>query len=179
MKSMPILLFNDECNICTHIAHWVKKSARTDSDGAVLSVRPIGSDPEALRLLKPGLDIWDAYATLHLLMPDGSTRLGGEAVAEVLRSLPNTKWFARSFSLRVFGFRPFQVLLDAAYGVLARIRPLLGCESCGTPSFWVRPIGWVVRWSKSRFPGIRKPNPNPHFASRSHPAGAIASPSAP
>ena len=37
--------------------------------------------------MSPGLDIWDAYATIHLLMPDGSMRLGGEAVAEVLTLL--------------------------------------------------------------------------------------------
>jgi hypothetical protein len=48
-------------------------------------------------LLHPDLDIWDAYETIHVMMPDGSMKLGGEAVAEVLRNLPNTKWFAASF----------------------------------------------------------------------------------
>jgi hypothetical protein len=63
-----------------------------------------------LELEAPDLDIWDAYANIHLLMPDGSMKLGGEAVAEVLRRLPRSKWLARSFGVSIFGFRPFQVL---------------------------------------------------------------------
>ena len=59
-------------------------------------------------MLNPDLDIWDAYATIHVLMPDGSMKLGGEAVAEVLRDLRNTKWFAWIFAVSMFGFRPFQ-----------------------------------------------------------------------
>jgi hypothetical protein len=51
-------------------------------------------------------------------MPDGSMKLGGEAVAEVLRSLPNTKWFAWSFAISIFGFRPFQIILNMAYAIL-------------------------------------------------------------
>jgi hypothetical protein len=58
--------------------------------------------------------IWDAYATIRLLMPDGSMKLGGEAVAEVLRRLPPTKWLAHSFSLSILGVRPFQALLNKA-----------------------------------------------------------------
>lgn len=42
----------------------------------------------ALRSPNPDPDIWDAYATIHLLMPDGSMKLGGKAVAEVLRICP-------------------------------------------------------------------------------------------
>jgi predicted DCC family thiol-disulfide oxidoreductase YuxK len=130
-QTKPILLFNDECAVCRRIARWVKKSGHSKSGEASIIVQPIGDDPEALRLLDPDLDIWDAYATIHLLIPDGSMKLGGEAVAEVLRSLPNTKWFAWSFSISTFGFRPFQVILNMAYAILADVRPLFGCESCG------------------------------------------------
>jgi hypothetical protein len=48
----------------------------------------IGDDPDAPLALHPGLDIRDAYETIHLLLPDGSMKLGGEAVAEALRSCP-------------------------------------------------------------------------------------------
>jgi hypothetical protein len=71
---------------------------RAGSGETSLIVQPIGDDPDALLALHPDLDIWDAYETIHLLMPDGSMKLGGEAVAEVLRSLPNTKWFAGCFA---------------------------------------------------------------------------------
>jgi predicted DCC family thiol-disulfide oxidoreductase YuxK len=137
-ETKPLLLFNDECGVCRRIAAWVTRSSAST---ASLVVRPIGDDPEALRALDPNLDIWDAYATIHLLMPDGSMKLGGDAVAEVLRRLPRTKWFAW-----LFRFRPFQLLLDLCYTILADTRSLFGCESCGTPSAWVRPFAAIKRW---------------------------------
>src|SRR5271165_2804851 len=99
MQTKPILLFNDECGVCRHIAQWVQKSAQSKSGETSIIERPIGDDPEALRSLNPDLDIWDAYATIHLLMPDGSMKLGGEAVAEVLRNLRFTRWFAWTFAV--------------------------------------------------------------------------------
>lgn len=165
-QSKPILLYNDECGVCRHIAHWVLKSAPDKSGEAGIVVQPIGDDPEALRSLNPDLDIWDAYETVHVLMPDGSMKLGGEAVAEVLRNLPNTKWFAWCFAISIFGFRPFQTLLNLAYAILADVRPLFGCESCGTPSPWVKPIRSTIKWVQSIF-GAGRPRPAPHFTSRS------------
>lgn len=161
----PTLLFNDECSVCRRIARWVQASTQIKSGDARIVERAIGDDPEALRSLNPDLDIWEAYATIHLLMPDGSMKLGGEAVAEVLRNLRSTKWFAWSFAVSIFGFRPFQVLLDLAYALLAGVRPLLGCESCGTPSVWVRPIGWMIQEAKVLFGQSRPPSPTPHLTS--------------
>ena len=161
-QTTPILLFNDECAVCRRIGHWVQKSAQSSSGTTSLIVQPIGDDPDALLALHPDLDIWDAYETIHLLMPDGSMKLGGEAVAEVLRSLPNTKWFAGCFAVSIFGFQPFQMTLNLSYTILADVRPLFGCESCGTPS-WLRPIGWITKWVKGIFGGKRHPSPTPHF----------------
>jgi predicted DCC family thiol-disulfide oxidoreductase YuxK len=161
----PILLFNDECAVCRHIGHWVQRSAQSKSGETSIIVEPIGDDPERLRSLNPDLDIWDAYATIHVLMPDGSMRLGGEAVAEVLRNLPNTKWFAWSFATTIFGFRPFQVVLNVAYAILADVRPIFGCESCGKPRVWLRPIEWVTKWGKILTGG--SPHPSSHFSSLS------------
>jgi predicted DCC family thiol-disulfide oxidoreductase YuxK len=163
-QATPILLFNDECAVCRRIGHWVQRSAQSRSSKTSLIVQPIGDDPDALLALHPDLDIWDAYETIHLLMPDGSMKLGGEAVAEVLRSLPNTKWFAGSFAVRMFGFQPFQMILNMGYAILADVRPLFGCESCGTPS-WLRPIGWITKWAKGIFGENRRPSPTPHFTS--------------
>lgn len=163
----PILLFNDECGVCRWIARWVGRSVLNKSGDASIVVQPIGDDPEALRLISPDLDIWDAYATIHLVMPDGSMKLGGEAVAEVLRNLKNTRWFAGLFAVSLFGVRPFQIMLNMAYAILASIRPLLGCESCGTPSVWMRPIIWTINRARAMFGGHRHPSAPRHFTSRS------------
>jgi predicted DCC family thiol-disulfide oxidoreductase YuxK len=164
-QNVPILRFNDECGVCRNLARWVRKSAQTRLGETVMIVRPIGEDPEELRSLNRGLNIWNAYATIHLLMPDWSMKLGGEAVAEVLRNLPSTRWFNWMFAIRVFGFRPFQAILNLAYAILADVRPLFGCESCGTPSWWVRPIRWMVKWAASLFGKSSHPLPAPHFTS--------------
>ena len=99
---LPILLYNDECGVCRTIAGWVMKQAQTNTRASTLVVQPIGQDPEKLRSLNQNLDIWDAYETIHLLMPDGSMKLGGEAVAEVLRILPGTRWFTWTFTISLF-----------------------------------------------------------------------------
>ena len=164
-QNAPILLFNDECGVCRTIAHWVRKSAQTRPDETAMIVRPIGEDPEELRSLNPELNIWNAYATIHLLMPDGSMKLGGEAVAEVLRNLPSTQGFAWIFAIGAFGFRPCQTILNLAYAILADVRPLFGCESCGEPGWWVRPIRWMVKRTASLFGKSHPPRPAPHFTS--------------
>ena len=178
-QTKPILLFNDECAVCRHIGHWVQRSAQSKSGETSILVQPIGDDPERLRSLNPDLDIWDAYETIHVLMPDGSMKLGGEAVAETLRNLPNTKWFAWSFATTILGFRPFQLVLDVAYAILSDVRPLFGCESCGKPKV-LRPIQWVTKWAKGMFGGSL--HPSPHFSplspARRLPAGGLSRPTA-
>ena len=143
-RGAPILLYNDECAVCRTIGHWVARSVRVRSGEPPMIVRPIGDDPEALIALDPRLDIWDAYDTIHVLMPDGTMLLGGDAVADVLRTVPATRWFAWLFAVRIAGGRPFQAVLNLGYVLLAGIRPLLGCESCGTPNAWVRALAWVI-----------------------------------
>jgi predicted DCC family thiol-disulfide oxidoreductase YuxK len=162
----PILLFNDKCGVCLRIAHWVQTAAQSNSGDASLIARPIGDDPEVLRSLNPNLNIWDAYATVHVLMPDGSMKVGGEAVAEVLRHVPKARWFAWCFAVSVFGRHPCQAVLDLAYAILADVRPLFGCDGCGTPSFWVVHLRSVIEWIKTIFNGKRRPSPTRHFSVR-------------
>ncbi|MET3108584.1 putative DCC family thiol-disulfide oxidoreductase YuxK [Oxalobacteraceae bacterium GrIS 2.11] len=143
----PVLLYDGGCATCTRIAQWVQKAAGTDQPGII--VRPVGNDPTVLRALNPGLDIWDAYAVSHVIMPDGSMKLGGEAVAEVFRRLPATRWMAWFFDFSLLGIRPFQSLLNLAYHILDDIRPIFGCESCGRSKLWVRPFERLGRWARS------------------------------
>jgi predicted DCC family thiol-disulfide oxidoreductase YuxK len=149
-ENLPVLLYDDECAVCSRIAKWVQTSARSKKmNEPTLTVKPIGEDPKPIELLSPGLSIWDAYATIHLVMPDGQIKKGGEAIAEVFRNLPKTAWFAQSLSWSLFGVRPVQKILDFAYLILADIRPLLGCKSCGTPKPWVRPLHKLQQWVSS------------------------------
>ena len=150
-QTKPILLYDGECGVCRRVARWVEASAAGGSNGASIILMPVGDDPEALKRINPVLNIWDAYATNYLVLPDKSMKTGGEAVAEVLQILPNTKWFAWCFALSIFGFRPFQKMLNLAYAILDDIRPIFGCESCGTPSIWVRPFAAIVKWTRSTF----------------------------
>ncbi len=144
----PLLLYDGACHTCRIIAHWVERSAERPSGPPRITVRAIGQDPAAIRRLNPKLDIWAAYATVHVLMPDGSMRQDGDAVAEVFKCLPATKWIAWLCARKVAGREPFQALLNLAYVILADIRPLIGCESCGRPSPWVRPALWAVNHAK-------------------------------
>jgi hypothetical protein len=153
--------------VCRRIAKWVAHEAEKTPGESTVIERPIGDDPVALRGLNPNLDIWDAYETIHLLMPDGSMKTGGEAVAEVFRRLPTARWFAWTFAVEIFGIRPFQRLLDVGYAVLAAVRPLLGCESCGEPNRWVKPF-LRLRGLRSNTRGSRTRVITPHFTRTDH-----------
>lgn len=72
--AVPVLLFDDECAVCRKIAAWVTRSATGKQGEANLIVRPIGEDAIELERLSPGLNIWDAYATIHLVMLTGSSQ---------------------------------------------------------------------------------------------------------
>jgi predicted DCC family thiol-disulfide oxidoreductase YuxK len=165
-QATPILLYDGDCGVCRRVAHWVETSARMTSGGTLIMLMPVGHDPEVLKRLNPGLDIWDAYATNYLIMPDASMKTGGEAVAEVLRILPNTKWFAWCFALSLSGFRPFQMLLNLAYVILDDIRPVFGCESCGIPSMWVRPFTTIGKWLRYAFGQQQGSHHVPNLTSR-------------
>jgi predicted DCC family thiol-disulfide oxidoreductase YuxK len=151
MQTAPILLYNDECGVCRLIARWVRKAAAVPGGASRIDVRPIGEDPQAMLALHPALSIWDAYDTIHLLLPGGSMLVGGEAVAELLRRLPATRWFAWCFALGVFDWRPFQQLLNLGYAILSDVRPLFGCESCGTPRGWIKPFVWLSQKVRGLF----------------------------
>jgi hypothetical protein len=84
-------------------------------------------------------------------------------VAEVLRRLPATRSIARSFSVRIFGWRPCQAALDLGYLILSDARPLFGCESCGTAAPWVRPFVWLGKRLRSLAgDSVERPHLSPH-----------------
>jgi hypothetical protein len=155
----PILLFNSDCAVCRKISGWVIANDDPKNGGAQrIDERPIGYDPEELRKLNPNLDIWNAYETIHVLMPDGSMKTGGEAVGEVFRRLPKTAWSSPLLDFSMFGWKPFQGAVNVGYTVLDKLRPAMGCESCGKPvPWWGKPVAWAFQaWNK-----ISPPAPTP------------------
>jgi predicted DCC family thiol-disulfide oxidoreductase YuxK len=150
-SDQAILLFNSECSVCRKISGWVIANDDPKNGGKQrIDERPIGQDPEALKAIHPDLDIWKTYETIHVVMPNGEIKTGGEAVAEVLRRLPETAWFTPLFDVSVLGFKPFQSMLNLGYTVLDRLRPAMGCESCGTPvPWWGKPIEWTYKAYKA------------------------------
>jgi predicted DCC family thiol-disulfide oxidoreductase YuxK len=177
-RPTPILLFDDECAVCRRMARWVSGVACNAIGEPTIDVRAIGEDPDALRELDPTLDIWKVYAESHLLMPDGTILVAGEAVAEVFRRSPGMAWCAWLFSVHVFGRRPFQALLDLGYAILSDVRPVFGCKSCGAPALWARPFVWLVKAMK-RAGATPRPPHRPNFTplapsgdARSKPPGA-------
>ncbi len=158
LKSDAAILLDDGgCASRLRIGRWVSASAASGSHPPSLVARPIGDDPDVVRGLNLKLDIWDAYAVVHLLMPDLSMKTGGEAVAEVFRRLPLTRRLAGCFAWGAFGVRPFQLGVNVAYTVLDDVRPLLGCNSCGRTRGWVRPLQRLLTWARGL--GTRRPPP--------------------
>jgi hypothetical protein len=146
-----VMLFNDGCSVCRKLSSWVKRTDEPSNGGKqAIDERPIGHDPAALQAVNPNIDIWEAYEKIHVVLPDGSVKKGGEAVGEVLRRLPKTSWVGPLVDASVFGLKPFQKVLDAGYFVLDKIRPALGCESCGSGvPWWGKPIEWGVKGWKA------------------------------
>ncbi len=148
-RDRPILLFNGQCEVCQALSSWVKKQDAKGGD--LIDERPIGDDPEALKALDPRLDIWDVYKEIHVLMPDGTIKKGGEAIGEVLRRLPHLGFLGPLLDTGLFGMKPVQAALDAGYKILDAARPAIGCKSCGGGPvvWWSKPIKWtadLVRW---------------------------------
>jgi len=57
-------------------------------------------------------------------------------------------------------------MLDLSYTILADVRPLFGCESCGTPG-WVKPIKSLIKKTKALVGAGPHPRSIPHFTSLS------------
>lgn len=149
VRDRPVLLFNDQCQVCRVLSSWVKKQDASGKD--LIDERPIGDDPDALAAIHPELDIWTAYEKIHVVMPNGELKTGGAAIAEVLKRLPATRWFAGAFELELFGKKPLLAGLEVAYQILDKARPALGCESCGggVVPWWAKPIEWGVKAYKA------------------------------
>jgi predicted DCC family thiol-disulfide oxidoreductase YuxK len=157
-----LLLYNDRCATCRKITAWIVRHDKARNGGEqLIDARAIGGDPEVFKQVVPNLDYYEAYKEPHVVLGNGDVKAGGEAIAEVLQRLPETRWFAWTFRLGLGKLRPFQSMLNGAYYVLDHLRPALGCESCGDTEvpWWGKPLKWTLdgfRTVKSWATGSRK-----------------------
>jgi len=83
------------------VKSWSQTSAHSTAGQTSLVERPIVDDRQALRVFHANPDI------------DGLMKLGGDAVANVLRNLPNAKWSAWTLAIDSGGFGPFKMASHA------------------------------------------------------------------
>jgi predicted DCC family thiol-disulfide oxidoreductase YuxK len=121
MTADHILLYDADCGFC----RWsLDKILARDRDGRIRPM-PLHS-PEADALL-PGMDEATKMASWHLVLPDGTVRSAGDAVAPLLRLLPKGTSLA-SVASTVPG------VTRATYRLVARNREkfgrMLGTKAC-------------------------------------------------
>jgi len=115
------LLYDADCGFC----RWsLDKILARDRDGRI---RPLPlQSPEAASYL-PGMDEQTKMASWHLVLPDGTVRSAGDAVAPILRLLPRGTTLAS-----VAGTAPG--VTRAAYRLVARNREkfgrMIGTKAC-------------------------------------------------
>jgi predicted DCC family thiol-disulfide oxidoreductase YuxK len=107
-----VLLYDGDCRFCRfsleRVLAWDRHSR----------IRPLAlQDPEAERLLAR-LDAQARMDSWHLVERDGTLSSAGRAVAPLLRLLPGGRPLARIAELS-------PRLTEAAYGLVARNRPVL------------------------------------------------------
>ncbi len=109
----PTVLFDGGCPLCTREIAFYR--TRRGADMLAWTDISAGSD-----VLSCGISRNEALARFHVIMPDGSAKIGAEGFVEIWRQLPAFRWLAR-----IFGNRAGLWLLDRGYDAFLRIRPRL------------------------------------------------------
>ena len=126
MAADHILLYDADCGFC----RWsLDKILARDRDGRI---RPMPLHSAEADALLPGMDEQTKMRSWHLVLPDGTVRSAGDAVAPLLRLLP------KGTPLGIMASKaPF--LTRATYRVIARNRERFG-RALGTKACAVDPV---------------------------------------
>jgi predicted DCC family thiol-disulfide oxidoreductase YuxK len=125
MAADHILLYDADCGFC----RWSLDKVLAKDRNRRIRPMPLHS-PEADALL-PGMDEQTKMASWHLVLPDGTVRSGGDAIAPLLRLLPKGKPLGAMAST-------VPVLTRATYRLVARNRERFG-RALGTQACAVDP----------------------------------------
>ena len=107
-----MLVYDGDCPFCTATALWLKRHARAP-------LRLIAFDDVDTSKLLTELSKAEIEASAHFVTPEGIEYHGGEAVTRSLR-LVRFGWPAG-----VLDLPGLTLVRDAAYALVARMRPLL------------------------------------------------------
>ena len=88
-----VLVFDGECAFCAKVLEWI----RARMDAGAFDFIPCQSDELINRF--PGIEREACLQAMHLVLPDGSVRIGERAIPHILRRLPRYRWCASFFDL--------------------------------------------------------------------------------
>ena len=113
-RPRPTVFYDWACSLCSReIGFYRRRRGATNIDWVDVSDAPEGE-------IAPGLTKDRAVAHFHLKLPDGSLVSGGAAFAHLWAAMPGFRPVGR-----VFLMRPLTVLLDLAYDLFLKFRPVL------------------------------------------------------
>jgi predicted DCC family thiol-disulfide oxidoreductase YuxK len=115
--SPAVLIYDGECAMCRASALWLMRLAMS---GGELEILPCRSAPRRLRY--PHVTDEACMTAMQLVLPDGKTLAGADAVPELLRRIRGLGWLATVFALP--GARP---VARRVYAWIATNRMRLSC----------------------------------------------------
>jgi predicted DCC family thiol-disulfide oxidoreductase YuxK len=113
-----VLIYDGDCAMCRASALWLMRLALA---GGQLEILPCRSAPRRARY--PHITDEACMMAMQLVLPDGRTLAGADAVPELLRRIRGLGWVATVFALP--GARP---LSRRVYAWIARNRMHLSCS---------------------------------------------------
>ena len=122
MSATPaVLIYDAECPMCRASAMWLMRLAMS---GRALEILPCRSPVRVTRF--PQVGEAACLTAMQLVLPDGRTLAGADAVPELLRRIRGLGWLAALFALP--GMRP---LARHVYAWIARNRMRISCARRG------------------------------------------------
>jgi predicted DCC family thiol-disulfide oxidoreductase YuxK len=119
MGSAPaVLIYDAECAMCRASALWLMRLAIS---GGELEILPCRSAPRRARF--PQISDEACTTAMQLVLPDGRTLTGADAVPELLRRIGWLSWLATVFALPGARF-----LARRVYAWIAKNRMRLSCD---------------------------------------------------
>jgi len=117
-QTPAVLIYDGDCAMCRSSALWLMRLAMS---GGQLEILPCRSAPRRIRY--PHLTDEACMTAMQLVLPDGRTLTGADAVPELLHRIRGLGWLATAFSFP--GARP---IARRVYGWNAQNRMRLSCQ---------------------------------------------------